>query len=137
MASHGRKVEALKQPMQLLCRQVQRRGLCGPDKPVRLQSFMEEPESGTIPQQQLDTVAPLVAEDVDGGGKRILAQCMFDQCRQAVDAKAAVHGIAVQQHRQAVVEAEHGRLCSVVSQVDNDSASRWRNSISTPLGKRA
>jgi len=57
--------------VQLLDGQLDEVGLLGPFEAIRFQSLDEQPESVAIPEQNLDPVAPAVAEYIGGLSKQV------------------------------------------------------------------
>ncbi len=96
--------------MQLLDGQFDEVGLLGPFEAIRLQPLDEQPESIAIPEQNLDPVAPAIAEHIGGLRKRVEPQPLFNQQGESVDALTAIHCFAVQEDLQPGVESEHGRV---------------------------
>ena len=101
MATHGREVYAIEQPVQLLHRELNDcQFIARPYKARTLQSLLQQPESVSIPAQYLDSVTSAVAEHKHRVGKCIEAQTMLDQTGQTVDVFTEIYGIGVQVHRK-------------------------------------
>jgi hypothetical protein len=102
VAAHRLQVNPVEQPVQLLHGESDDlRVLARPDEAFALEPLVQQPEAVAVPAEQLDPVAPPVGEDVDGGGKRVATEFMFDQCRQPIDGFAKVNRFAVQADREA------------------------------------
>ena len=109
---HGREVDPVEQPVQLLDSQFDEVGFLGPFEAVRFQALDEQPESVAIPEQYLDPVTPAVAEHISGLRKRVKPQPLFHEQGESVDAFAAIHRVPVQEDLQPGIESEHGRADS-------------------------
>lgn len=109
---HHREVDALEQPMQLLNRELGHHRSRGPNEPVLLQALEQQPKAVALPGQDLDPVAPAVAEHKHARSERVQAKGLLDQHRRAVDAQPEIHRLAVQVDLQPFVEAEHRSLPS-------------------------
>ena len=85
-------------------------GLFGPFEAVSFQPLDEQPEAIAIPEQNLDPVAPAVAEHIRDLSKWIETQPLFNQQGKSVDALPAIDGLPVQEDLQLGIKSEHGRV---------------------------
>lgn len=81
-----------------------------PDEVARLQSFNHQPETATVPEENLDAVTTPVPEDVKRGVHRVQLHRLLNEDRQAVHAVAEIDRVTVQVNLQIFVEPEHGNL---------------------------
>jgi hypothetical protein len=63
-----------------------------------IQPFGQQPEARPVIRQNLKPVAPLVKEDEQKTGRRLLLQRLFDQGVEAVEALPSIDGRQRQEH---------------------------------------
>jgi len=60
---HRFNIDAVEQPMQLLGSELEHRFLTRPNETILLEPLHQQPEAVTVPQQHLDAIAALIAEE--------------------------------------------------------------------------
>src|SRR5574338_1478427 len=84
-------VDAGDQPSPLACRQRAHRGVgAGPGEMTLMQAALAKPDTGAIPDQQLEPVAPTVAEPVGTAVAGTAAERRLDPLRKSIDSGAHV-----------------------------------------------
>src|SRR5579859_295444 len=134
LLDHGQ-VDAVEQPVQLLGAERDCVASVRPDEAIGFESLEQQPEAVAAPAENLDSIAPAVAEDEQRRGHRVQAHRLFDQDRQSVDAHAEVDWIAMQINLQPFVEPEHGSLPSICTTAVSSSKFAGPNSKETPFGR--
>src|SRR5262245_4465954 len=72
-----------------------------------LEPLPEQHQPGPIPGQNLQTISPLRAEDVDRPRKRIVLELLAHQCSETVGPAAEVHRLGGHQHPNAGRNRDH------------------------------
>ena len=104
MSADRSDVIAIEQRVQRRWRQCYDLGLpVGPDETACFKALRHQPETTTIPTDDLDPVTAAVSEDIKRGVHRVQMHGLLDENRQAVHAVAEIDGIAVQVDFQAFV----------------------------------
>lgn len=87
-------------------------GIPLPVEPTFFQTLRTDPESGSIPDEELDPVAGAVAEDEDVTAHGILVELVGDDAVESVEAFTHVGGSGDDEDAGGGTQGDHGRVCS-------------------------
>jgi hypothetical protein len=77
------------------------------DESAMLEPLREQAETGAVPEEELEQVAPAIEEHVEAPRERVLPQGPLHETQESVERPAHVHRVAVGQDPPRVATEEH------------------------------